>query len=65
VEYKDYDLFNKRLLSRRVVVLRKNNPLMQIKVKSIEDNPSWRKPPFFIKVPKGMSAEWVSGDTEI
>jgi hypothetical protein len=43
-----------RPVPRRVKLFRYREPALEIRVKSLEDNPKWRRDPFFIKVPKGF-----------
>jgi len=43
-----------RPVPRRVRLYRFREEVLEIKVKSLEDNPHWRRDPFFIKVPKGF-----------
>lgn len=44
-----------RPLPGKVRLYRYRDPVLEIKVKSVEDNPHWRRNPFFIKVPKGFT----------
>lgn len=43
-----------RPVPRRVKLYRYREQILEIRVKSLEDNPQWRRDPFFIKVPKGF-----------
>lgn len=43
-----------RPVPRRVKLYRYREPILEIRVKSLEDHPRWRRDPFFIKVPKGF-----------
>ena len=43
-----------RPVPRRVKLYRYREPILEIRVKSLEDNPRWRRNPFFIKIPKGF-----------
>jgi hypothetical protein len=43
-----------RPVPHRVKLYRFREQILEIRVKSLEDNPHWRRDPFFIKVPKGF-----------
>ena len=43
-----------RPIPRRVKLYRYREPILEIRVKGLEDNPHWRRNPFYIKVPKGF-----------
>lgn len=43
-----------RPVPRRVRIFRYREQILEIRVKGLEDNPRWRRDPFFIKVPKGF-----------
>jgi hypothetical protein len=54
LEYGDYKVMMNRPVPRKVRIFSRSDLLMEIQVKSVEDNPLWRRNPFFIKVPKGF-----------
>jgi hypothetical protein len=41
-----------RPVPRRVRLYRYGEAVLEIRVKSVEDNPRWRRDPFFVKIPK-------------
>ena len=43
-----------RPVPRKVRLYRYREPVLEIKVKSVEDDPNWRREPFSIKIPKGF-----------
>ncbi|MDB5104018.1 MAG: hypothetical protein JWP91_1707 [Fibrobacteres bacterium] len=43
-----------RPVPRRVRLYRYREQVLEIRVKSLEDDPHWRRDPFFVKVPKGF-----------
>ena len=43
-----------RPVPRKVRLYRYREQVLEIRVKSLEDNPRWRRDPFFVKVPKGF-----------
>ena len=59
VTYGDYDYVYNRPIARKVRVFSGDEPLVDIKVKKVEDNPLWKKSPFFIKIPKGLELEAI------
>ncbi|MEO7955853.1 MAG: hypothetical protein ABIW76_04110 [Fibrobacteria bacterium] len=59
IRYEDYGngngkSLNGRPIPRRVKLYRYREQVLEIKVKTLEDNPHWRRDPFFIKVPKAF-----------
>ncbi|MFC1586000.1 hypothetical protein ACFL5V_10670 [Fibrobacterota bacterium] len=60
IEYIDYETYNGRPLAGNIKIyqynqLKYDELLLEMKVKTLEDNPSWNKSPFFIKVPRGLT----------
>ncbi|MEO7777158.1 MAG: hypothetical protein ABIY63_06480 [Fibrobacteria bacterium] len=59
IEYSDYRAERKggggRPVPGKMRLYRYRDAVLEIKVKSLEVNPHWRRDPFFIKVPKGFS----------
>jgi hypothetical protein len=43
-----------RAVPRKVKLFRYREQVLEIRVKTLEDNPHWRRDPFFVKVPKGF-----------
>ena len=59
IEYGDYRAGSgaadhARPVPRKVKLFRFREQALEIRVKSVEDAPKWRRDPFFIKVPKGF-----------
>ncbi|MDB5048874.1 MAG: hypothetical protein JWO30_1945, partial [Fibrobacteres bacterium] len=44
-----------RPVPRKVRLYRYGDAVLEIRVKSVEDNPHWRRDPFFVKIPKGFN----------
>jgi hypothetical protein len=44
-----------RPVPRKVRIYRGRDAVLEIRVQSIEDNPHWKRNPFFLKVPKGFT----------
>ena len=59
IEYRDYRAWKDRPLPGGVRVYSRNRLLLDIRVKRVEDDPKWRRDPFFIRIPKGYR-EWKS-----
>ena len=43
-----------RPVPRRVRLYRRGEPLLEIKVSLVEDNPAWKRDPFALRIPKGF-----------
>jgi len=54
MEYSDYKILKNRPVPRRARLFSRSGLVLEIRVKSVEDDPHWRRDPFFIKVPKGF-----------
>ena len=54
IEYAEYKLIQGRPMPRKVTLYSRIGLLLEIRVKSVEDNPHWRRNPFTVKVPKGF-----------
>jgi hypothetical protein len=54
MEYLDYKVMASRPVPSKARLFNRTGLLLEIRVKNIEDNPHWRRNPFFIKVPKGF-----------
>lgn len=50
----DGSLDKGRPVPRKVRLYRYREQVLEIKVKTLEDHPKWRRDPFFIKIPKGF-----------
>lgn len=62
-EYLEYSLRAGRPVPTRIRIFSRTGPLLEIRVKSLEDNPHWRRNPFFLKVPAGFR-KLERGDSE-
>ncbi len=51
MEFSNYGLMKGRPLPNRARLLREGKPVLAIEVKSVRDNPTWRRSPFFIRIP--------------
>lgn len=60
IAYSDYRIGSGGTLEKgrpvpgRIRIYRYRDPLLDIRVKSVEDNPRWHRNPFFIRIPKGF-----------
>jgi hypothetical protein len=54
MEYGGYTEQNGRPVAGSVAIHRNNMHLLDIKTKTITDNPTWKKSPFFLRLPGGM-----------
>lgn len=54
IEYSDYKIRAERTVPGKTRIFSRSGLLLEIQVKRLENNPRWRRDPFFIKVPKGF-----------
>jgi hypothetical protein len=54
IEYSEYKVMMGRPVPRRTRLYSRAGVLLEIRVKGLEDNPHWRRDPFFVKVPAGF-----------
>ncbi len=54
IEYGDYKVMRGRPVPRRTRLYSRAGLLLEIRVKDVEDNPHWRRDPFYVKVPVGF-----------
>ncbi len=54
IEYGDYKVMRGRPVPRRTRLYSRAGLLLEIRVKDVEDNPHWRRDPFYVKVPAGF-----------
>ncbi len=54
IEYGDYRVLMGRPVPRKTRLFSRTGLLLEIRVKDVEDNPHWRRDPFYVKVPAGF-----------
>lgn len=54
MEFSEYKVMKGRPVPRKARLFSRSGLVLEILVKSLEDNPHWRRDPFFVKVPKGF-----------
>lgn len=52
IDYSEYKLLQGRPIPRKTRLYSRTGLVLEIKVKNVEDNPQWKRNPFFVKVPK-------------